>query len=100
MIDFIKEDGECRSRYLLKYFGQDESMDCGNCDVCRARKAALLEYKAEYGIRAEIAAYVNGVREGKYTLEELRLRFGQRTDKFYDIVRSLIDEGSISDYTL
>ena len=27
----------CRSRQLLRYFGQEESVDCGSCDVCRAR---------------------------------------------------------------
>ncbi len=27
----------CRSRMLLEYFGQEESEDCGTCDVCRRR---------------------------------------------------------------
>ena len=37
MIGYASEDDLCRSRYLLKYFGQEESADCGACDVCRAR---------------------------------------------------------------
>ena len=28
----------CRSRYLLAYFGQSESGDCGHCDLCLERK--------------------------------------------------------------
>lgn len=37
MVGYATEDNLCRSRYLLKYFGQEESADCGGCDVCRAR---------------------------------------------------------------
>lgn len=37
---YITETLECRSRYLLRYFGQDGGLDCGKCDVCRARKKA------------------------------------------------------------
>lgn len=28
---------ECRSVTLLKYFGQEDSPDCGNCDFCRSK---------------------------------------------------------------
>jgi len=30
---------ECRSQYLLRYFGQEESTPCGNCDICRSSKS-------------------------------------------------------------
>ena len=33
MIDYISEEDTCRSSYLLVYFGQSESDDCGTCDV-------------------------------------------------------------------
>jgi len=39
MIAYVKETDTCRSRFLLAYFGQEESKDCGMCDVCRAEKA-------------------------------------------------------------
>lgn len=35
MVDYVQEEDECRSRYLLRYFGQEESTDCGTCDICR-----------------------------------------------------------------
>ncbi|MCR5561210.1 MAG: RecQ family ATP-dependent DNA helicase [Bacteroidales bacterium] len=38
MVSFVSEDSECRSRTLLRYFGQEETSDCGSCDVCRARR--------------------------------------------------------------
>ena len=39
MVDYVTEDDECRSRFLLRYFGQDDAPDCGTCDVCRAKPA-------------------------------------------------------------
>jgi len=38
MIEYVSETQECRCRYLLRYFGQEESSDCGNCDICRKHK--------------------------------------------------------------
>lgn len=37
ILDYASETGECRSRFLLRYFGQTETSDCGSCDVCRAK---------------------------------------------------------------
>ncbi len=43
MIDYICEEDVCRSSYLLEYFGQAESEDCGTCDVCRCLKSVRAE---------------------------------------------------------
>ena len=34
MIDYATNDNVCRSRQLLRYFGETESHDCQQCDVC------------------------------------------------------------------
>jgi ATP-dependent DNA helicase RecQ len=34
MLEYCTEDDVCRSRFLVEYFGQKESADCGVCDVC------------------------------------------------------------------
>lgn len=36
MISYALTDCMCRSRQLLRYFGETESHDCGQCDVCLA----------------------------------------------------------------
>ena len=36
MIDYVKTTNQCRSRQLLRYFGEKNSHDCGQCDVCMA----------------------------------------------------------------
>ena len=34
MIGYATNDVICRSRQLLRYFGEESSHDCGQCDVC------------------------------------------------------------------
>ena len=36
ILDYVKEEDECRSVFLLRYFGQRDSKPCGGCDVCRS----------------------------------------------------------------
>jgi len=42
VIEYVSGQDICRSRTLLKYFGQEETEDCGCCDVCRSGKSARL----------------------------------------------------------
>jgi len=37
MIEYASEVDTCRSRFLLKYFGENDSENCGNCDICRTK---------------------------------------------------------------
>lgn len=34
IINYAENDDICRSRQLLRYFGEKKSTDCGMCDVC------------------------------------------------------------------
>ena len=34
VLDYASNGSVCRSRFLLDYFGEDSSKDCGMCDVC------------------------------------------------------------------
>lgn len=95
MIDYISEDAVCRSRYLLEYFGQAESEDCGTCDVCRAKpKAARSEDPA-----ALISSFINDEMSGIYAIDDVLCRFSS-PDKLAPeacvaILRRLIDEGKV-----
>ena len=43
MVEYASGTDLCRSRWLLRYFGQEESADCGTCDVCRSRRDSAAE---------------------------------------------------------
>ena len=36
VVEYAREDSQCRSLALLKYFGQEDAAACGHCDVCKA----------------------------------------------------------------
>jgi len=39
MLKYIHSENSCRSKQILKYFGEDKLQDCGICDVCLQRKS-------------------------------------------------------------
>ncbi|MGY3793134.1 RecQ family ATP-dependent DNA helicase [Aquimarina sp. 433] len=43
MIDFVQNEKICRSRFLLKYFGEQDAVDCGICDICLAKKKSDID---------------------------------------------------------
>ena len=51
MIEYATSQNKCRSRMLLRYFGQTDSKECGQCDVCSERSNAL--GKAEESDKAQ-----------------------------------------------
>ena len=40
MEQYVSDNLECRSVFLLRYFGQQQAEPCGTCDVCRSKAAA------------------------------------------------------------
>lgn len=55
VINYAENDNICRSRQLLRYFGEKNSHDCGQCDVCIANRKTTKEDKEELQqIREEI----------------------------------------------
>lgn len=55
MISYASSSDVCRSRQLLSYFGQEESNDCGSCDVCRRKRSESGKATA-----VRLRSYVNG----------------------------------------
>jgi len=107
MIDYITEDDTCRSSYLLEYFGQAGSADCGTCDVCRSARKMSAEKTAAASedTAAEITSFINVEMSGRYTLDDVARRFGSPssgtssghdgTPFYLPVLRRLIDLGTV-----
>ena len=51
VIEYITDDRHCRSRLLLRYFGEPHTADCGRCDVCRNRTSSSLVQRELNAVR-------------------------------------------------
>ena len=99
MVEYVEEDDTCRSRFLLAYFGQEEAADCGNCDICRRKKAE----GRNSGVpdTDTVKTYINEDLNGKYTLRQFIEHFsvpggGQEA---VEMLRSMIDSGEVPPYS-
>lgn len=97
MIDYVSEEDTCRSSYLLEYFGQMESSDCGTCDICRAGKTKSAKSSDPAD---EIISFIDDEMSGKYTLADFVCRFGNPASETaaqgcMTTLRRLIDLGTV-----
>ena len=91
MLDYVEEEDECRSQFLLRYFGQENSKPCGKCDLCRSGAAKPAD------LAARLKAWIQA-RDGSYTLMQLRAAFGTAEDTYLGVLRELIDRGEVPNY--
>ena len=90
MLEYAAEEDECRSRFLLRYFGQEDSADCGRCDICRERA------KHPQDLAERLKAFI----KSPYTLDDVRTAFGTADTVWMDVLRNLIDRGEVPPYEL
>ena len=86
MIAYAENNGECRSRQLLRYFGETQSCDCGVCDVCIAKKKTLRNRLDD-----EI---IDILASSPLTIKQLSQRLPKiAKDELTSTVRHLLDRG-------
>ena len=91
MQEYVQQQSECRSQFLLRYFGQQESAPCGKCDICRAAAARPRELSQQ--LKEWIAS-----RNGHYTLEQVRSAFGTADRNWLPVLREMIDLKEVPPY--
>jgi len=84
---YITCDDVCRSRQLVAYFGETESVDCGQCDVCRKHN--------QHADTVE-AAILETLAQGNLSVHALcQLMSEKGFQNAEDAVRGLLDRGEI-----
>ena len=86
MVEYAEQSERCRSRWLLSYFGQEDSSDCRNCDVCRRRRADT------NSLRERLTVYLSS-RGGACSPKEIRDAFPDSSDLALELFRQMVDEG-------
>ena len=97
MMDYVSEEDVCRSSYLLEYFGQSESTDCGTCDVCRGRTSV-----SPVSLRESLEKYIIDEMNGTYTLDDIKCGLSASvrysSSEIFETLRELIDMGKVPMY--
>ena len=91
MLDYVDDEIACRSRKLLRYFGEKNEHECGQCDVCLGRKHGKKEY-SEQSLRSELLELLSGET---LTPADVAARFNVEREVLANVLRQLLDNGEI-----
>lgn len=101
MVEYASGTDECRSRFLLRYFGQHETTDCGTCDVCRKKGSTGNAAAMNQLTRRKLIEFIDG-KAGEYRLEEVVAEFDNParscSPDYLSVLRKLIDDGTVPMY--
>lgn len=89
MLDYAMNDIMCRSRQLLRYFGENRSAECGQCDVCLSNKTSTDEENAEKEVRQKILHILG---DGKPHVVTELLRLDDKIETIQNALRYLVHE--------
>jgi len=93
MVNYIKEEAECRSRIIGSYFGDDKIRACGICDNCLKQKAAHLT-KEEFELLHH--RIINIVKYESLHTKDLLLKLnGIKKEKAWKVIEFLQAENKI-----
>lgn len=87
VIGYATDKTTCRSQLLLRYFGENDSPRCGQCDVCKAVNAFEI---SDYEFR-EICGMVKKIIETPCTYEQLIFQLKGNQEKMRQVVKWLLD---------
>lgn len=93
IIQYAANRETCRSRMLLEYFGEKESMNCGQCDFCLRKTQTEINTLSTKSMRIEIK---DNLQETPKDFKDLVESFKEtESEKVIYVIRELMDEGEI-----
>ena len=94
MVDYATSETACRSRLLLRYFGEKNETNCGQCDVCLSHRASSsLSGETVEELKTQI---LNVLKEQPLTPGQVAERIGTDRETVAEVMRYLLDEEIIT----
>lgn len=89
MVEYVTSETACRSRMLLRYFGEKNHHNCGQCDICLSHRASDdLSTEAFEEIKQQIIALV---KEHPLTPAEIAERVEDAKEKVAEVIQFLLE---------
>jgi ATP-dependent DNA helicase RecQ len=91
VIHYASSATRCRSQLLLEYFGEKDSVRCGQCDVCKSVEVLEMSNVEFEKIRNRIKSII----EEPCTYENLLFKLNGNQEKMRQTVKWLLDNNKI-----
>ena len=93
MEEYVTTENVCRSRMLLRYFGEKNEHNCGQCDVCLSKRATdNLSEKSYEEVKRQI---LNLLSHNPLTPAETADQIKAEKEDIGQVIRYLLDEGEL-----
>lgn len=93
MLRYAKSEENCRSQFLLTYFGDMTAPRCGQCDICLRSGDVLQGEDSDNNLSGKIAALLE---KGPMTIEMIILETGFPAEIVIPAVEELLDKHRIT----
>ena len=93
MEEYVTTENVCRSRMLLRYFGEKNEHNCGQCDVCLSKRATdNLSEKSYEEVKRQILDLLS---HSPLTPAETADQIKAEKEDIGQVIRYLLDEGEL-----